>query len=672
MARNKTAQGGISLRRKVTAWLAAILLVTMLSTGIATMAGQWTVRSFDMLLADNAVCYTVQNALKDETQAFARYVRQPTSETEQAYTAACTASEQSLAALPFDYARIGEERYARTWNLLQGYAGYRQERDAFLQLSPSADTYIEQMYHVMALQDYLAEYALRLTQATLEQENALYSSTAAHIRHLPWLYLGLFLMAAVLMLLLIRVLSRAVVRPLLRLAQASRSIAEGDFSSPDLPVKSNDEVGRLTGTFNQMKHAMAQQLTISYAIAVSSLTAILSSIDLNVAVLTAAQRTFVGMSKFSLTAIPFFILAGNIMNQGGIAKRLVDFVMAILGKMPGALLVTNIGTNALFGAISGSASAAAAAVGSMIRDGAEEQGYDPAVTAATNAASSCSGLLIPPSNALITYSLASGGTSVAALFMAGYIPGIIWALCCCVVGVLLAVKLGYKGTPGKFDWKNLGICTLRALPSLSLIIVVIGGIIGGVFSATEGSAIAVAYALILAFCYRSINLKSLWKIIVDSAKMSGMVVFLVGVSNILGWVMAFLQIPDAVAAALLSLTSNKYIILLIMNVILLVSGTFMDVTPAILIFTPLFLPICQSFGMSTIQFGLILVYNLCIGNITPPVGNALFVGIKVGRTSLSKVMPYMLMYYVAIIGGLLLVTFIPAVSTALPQAMGLM
>ena len=372
---------------------------------------------------------------------------------------------------------------------------------------------------------------------------------------------------------------------------------------------------------------------ISYAIAVSSLTAILSSIDLNVAVLTAAQRTFVGMSKFSLTAIPFFILAGNIMNQGGIAKRLVDFVMAILGKLPGALLVTNIGTNALFGAISGSASAAAAAVGSMIRDGADEQGYDPAVTAATNAASSCSGLLIPPSNALITYSLAS---------------------------------------PGKFDWKNLGVCTLRALPSLSLIIVVIGGIIGGVFSATEGSAIAVVYALVLAFCYRSINLKSLWKIIVDSAKMSGMVVFLVGVSNILGWVMAFLQIPDAVAAALLSLTSNKYIILLIMNVILLVSGTFMDVTPAILIFTPLFLPICQSFGMSTIHFGLILVYNLCIGNITPPVGNALFVGIKVGRTSLSKVMPYMLMYYVAIIGGLLLVTFIPAVSTALPQAMGLM
>lgn len=411
---------------------------------------------------------------------------------------------------------------------------------------------------------------------------------------------------------------------------------------------------------------------ISYAIGISSLSAVLLTVDVDVAVLTAAQRTFVGMSKFSLTAIPFFILAGNIMNQGGIARRLVNFVMAILGKLPGALLVTNVGTNALFGAISGSASAAAAAVGSMIREGAEEQNYDPAITAATNAASAPSGLLIPPSNALITYSLASGGTSVAALFMAGYVPGLIWALMCAIVGILLAKKMGYKGTPGKFSWKTLGVATLQALPSLSLIVVVIGGIVGGVFSATEGSAIAVVYSLILSICYKSINLKSLWKIIVDSAKMSGMVVFLIGVSNILGWVMAFTQIPDAVATALLGLTSNKYAILLIMNVILLVAGTFMDVTPAILIFTPLFLPICRGFGMDPIQFGLILVYNLCIGNITPPVGNTLFVGIKIGRTALSKVMPYMLMYYVAIIIGLLLVTYIPTVSLILPRITGLL
>lgn len=410
---------------------------------------------------------------------------------------------------------------------------------------------------------------------------------------------------------------------------------------------------------------------ISYAIGISSLAAILQIVPMDVSVLTGAQRTFVGMSKFSLTAIPFFILAGNLMNQGGIAKRLVDFVLALLGKLPGALLVTNVGANALFGAISGSASAAAAAVGSMLREGEDEQGYDKAVCAATNGASAPSGLLIPPSNALITYSLVSGGTSVAALFLAGYIPGLLWTVCCIVVAVIIAKKKGYQGTPGKFDWKNLFTATMRAIPALSLIIVVIGGIIAGVFTATEGSAIAVVYALILGIFYRNITWKSFWKIVVDSAKMSGMIVFLIGVSNIMGWVMAFTQIPQAISAALLGLTNNPIIILLIMNVILLIAGTFMDVTPAILIFTPLFLPIVKTFGMDPIQFGLILVYNLCIGNITPPVGNTLFVSIKIGNTTLARVMPYMLMYYVAILIGLLLVTYVPAVSLALPAVAGL-
>ena len=410
---------------------------------------------------------------------------------------------------------------------------------------------------------------------------------------------------------------------------------------------------------------------ISYAIGISALAAILQMVTLDVSVLTAAQRTFVGMSKFSLTAIPFFVLAGNLMNQGGIAKRLVDFVLAILGKLPGALLVTNVGANALFGAISGSASAAAAAVGSMVQEGEDKQGYERAVCAATNGASAPSGLLIPPSNALITYSLVSGGTSVAALFLAGYIPGILWAVCCVVVAVIIARKKGYKGTPGKFDWKNLGAATVKAIPALSLIVVVIGGIIAGVFTATEGSAIAVVYALVLGICYRNITWKSFWKILVDSAKMSGMIVFLIGVSNILGWVMAFTQIPQAISAGLLGLTNSPIIILLIMNVILLIAGTFMDVTPAILIFTPLFLPIVKTFGMHPVHFGLILVYNLCIGNITPPVGNTLFVAIKVGKTSLAKVMPYMVMYYASILVGLVLVTYIPAVSMALPTMAGL-
>ena len=417
---------------------------------------------------------------------------------------------------------------------------------------------------------------------------------------------------------------------------------------------------------------LALGVPIAYSIGIAALAAILPTMSLDISVVTAAQRTFVGMSSFSLTAIPFFILAGNLMNQGGIAKRLVDFVMALLGKLPGAMLVTNAGANALFGAISGSASAAAAAVGSMVRQGEEEQGYDPALCAATNGASAPSGLLIPPSNALITYSLASGGTSVAALFLGGYVPGLLWALCCIAVGVILAVRKGYKGTPGKFDWRNLGICTLRAIPALSLIVVVIGGIVGGVFTATEGSAIAVVYALLLGVLYRNINLRSLWAIVVDSAKMSGMVVFLIGVSNILGWVMSFLQIPQAVSAALLGLTDSPIIILLIMNVILLISGTFMDVTPAILIFTPLFLPIVRTFGMHPVQFGLILVYNLCIGNITPPVGNTLFVAIKVGKTTLAKTIPYMVWYYAAILIGLMLVTYVSFLSLGLPTLAGLL
>ena len=410
---------------------------------------------------------------------------------------------------------------------------------------------------------------------------------------------------------------------------------------------------------------------IAFSIGIASIVTIMSTVPLNVAVLTAAQRTFVGMSSFTLTAIPFFILAGNFMNEGGIAKRLVDFVMAILGKLPGALLVTNVGANALFGAISGSASAAAAAVGSMVKSGEDELGYDQGLSAATNGASAPAGLLIPPSNALITYSLVSGGTSVAALFLAGYIPGLIWALACTIVAVAVAKKKGYKGTEGKFSWSNLGRATLAALPSLGLIVVVIGGIVIGVFTATEGSAISVVYSLILGLLYRNLNFKKIINILVESAKMSAIVVFLIGVSNILSWVMAFTGIPQMIGESLLSITTNPIIILLIMNVILLISGTFMDVTPAILIFTPLFLPIVQEFGIHPVQFGLIIVYNLCIGNITPPVGNTLFVAIKIGDTSLAKVMPYMLRYYALILIGLLLVTYVPAISLGLPQAAGL-
>lgn len=261
MEQQTTAQKQMSLRAKATGWLAAILLVTLISIGIATVVGQWTVKAFDTLLEDNAACYAVQDAIKEETRAFEHYVREPSQESSQTFADACAAAEESLAALPFDYAKIGEDRYARTWSLRQGYAGYQKARDAFLQLAPSAEDYVERMYAVMDQQDYLAEYALRLTQATLEQENTTYSSQATRLQRLPWLYFGLLAAAVALMLLLIRVLNRAVVQPLLRLAQASRSIAGGDYTGADLPVHSGDEVGQLTGTFNRMKHAMAEHLS---------------------------------------------------------------------------------------------------------------------------------------------------------------------------------------------------------------------------------------------------------------------------------------------------------------------------------------------------------------------------------------------------------------------------
>lgn len=261
MEQQTTAQKQMSLRAKATGWLAAILLVTLISIGIATAVGQWTVKAFDTLLEDNAACYAVQDAIKEETRAFEHYVREPSQESSQTFADACAAAEESLAALPFDYAKIGEDRYARTWSLRQGYAGYQKARDAFLQLAPSAEDYVERMYAVMDQQDYLAEYALRLTQATLEQENTTYSSHATRLQRLPWLYFGLLAAAVALMLLLIRVLNRAVVQPLLRLAQASRSIAGGDYTGADLPMHSGDEVGQLTSTFNRMKHAMAEHLS---------------------------------------------------------------------------------------------------------------------------------------------------------------------------------------------------------------------------------------------------------------------------------------------------------------------------------------------------------------------------------------------------------------------------
>ena len=409
---------------------------------------------------------------------------------------------------------------------------------------------------------------------------------------------------------------------------------------------------------------------IAVALGVSSVCAILPVMNVDVAVLTGSQRIFSGISVFSLLAIPFFILAGNIMNKGGIAVRLINLAKLITGRAPGALAQTNVLANMLFGSISGSGTAAASAMGSIIGPIEKEEGYDPNFSAAVNIATAPTGLLIPPSNVMITFSLVSGGTSVAALFMAGYIPGILWGLACMLVIYFIAKKRGYRAKT-KFTAKEAGKVVLQAIPCLLLIVIVIGGIIFGVFTATEGSVVAVVYSLILSlFVYKSIKIKDLPKIFKDSAEMTGIIIFLIGVSSIMSWVMAFTNIPAIVSAGLLAISSNKYVIFLLINVILLVVGTFMDMTPACLIFTPIFLPVCTALGMNTIHFGIMMIFNLCIGTITPPVGTTLFVGVKVGGVKIETVFKQLLVYFAAIFAVLMLVTYIPALSLTLPKLLG--
>ena len=409
---------------------------------------------------------------------------------------------------------------------------------------------------------------------------------------------------------------------------------------------------------------------ISIAVGISSFAAMLVILPMKGAMLTSAQRMFVGLDSFALLAIPFFILAGNIMNNGGIAIRLINFSKIISGFFPGSLAQTNVVSNMLFGSISGSGVASAAAVGGIMSPIQKKEGYDPAFSTAVNIASAPTGMLIPPSNTLIVYATVAGSVSISALFMGGYLPGLLWGLSVMIMAGIMAKRRGYiaKHTMTLADCCKV---TIDAIPSLSLIVVVIGGILGGIFTATEASAIAVVYSLILSLGYRSLDIKKLPEIFLSTAKMSAIVIFMLATSSIMSWVMAFTQIPAMIADNLLSVTDNPIIILLIINVILLFVGTFMDPTPAVLIFTPIFLPICMALGMDPVQFGILLVFNLSLGTITPPVGPILFTGCKVSGISIDNVVRTLLPFFFAIFLVLMLVTYVPAISMAIPEMMGL-
>lgn len=411
-------------------------------------------------------------------------------------------------------------------------------------------------------------------------------------------------------------------------------------------------------------------IPIGITLIVASMLAITQSLGFSAAVPSSALKMFQGINIFTLLAIPYFILAGNIMNKGGIALRLINLATALTGRIPGSLAHTNVVANMLFGSVSGSGTAAVSAMGTIMSPAQKEKGYDEDFTTAINIATAPTGLLIPPSTALITYALVSGGTSVAALFLGGIIPGVLWGLSCMIVAYFYTKKKGYVDT-ASITFKEFVKVALDALPSLFLIIIVIGGIVGGVFTATESAAIAVIYSLLLAtVVYKSLSLGELYKVLVESAKLSAIIMFLIGASNIMGWVMSFTGIPNMLADVILGFSDNPILVLLAINLLLLFVGTFLDLTPAILIFTPILLPVAMELGMSPLHFGIMLTFNLCIGTITPPVGNILFAGIKVTNRKIEKVMPHLLKFYAAIFVVLMLVTYIPWFSTFLPSLAG--
>ena len=409
---------------------------------------------------------------------------------------------------------------------------------------------------------------------------------------------------------------------------------------------------------------------IAWSIGLSSIFTMLVSIPAIPAFTTVAQRMATGLDSFSLLAIPFFILAGQIMNRGGIARRLIDFAKTLVGALPGGLAYVNIIAAMLFGAISGSAVAAASALGSMLGKRMEAEGYSKEFATAVNVTSSTTGLVIPPSNVLIVYSLASGGVSIAALFLAGYLPGILTGLLLMLVAAVWAKRKNFP-TGERSSAGQMLRAFPPALPSLFLLVVVIGGIVAGIFTATEASAVAVLYCLVLTFIYREMTLPELPGVFLKSVSTTAIVMLLIGTSMSMSWIMAYENIPQNITSLLLSVSDNKFVILFIINLILLFVGVFMDMTPAVLIFTPIFLPVVTELGMDPTHFGIVMVLNLCIGLCTPPVGSVLFVGVGVAGTSIQKVIRPLLPLFIAMVLALILVTYIPALSLWLPGLFGL-
>ena len=383
--------------------------------------------------------------------------------------------------------------------------------------------------------------------------------------------------------------------------------------------------------------------------------------------MTLIQNYSASINSFTLMAIPFFVLAGEIMGSGGISDRLLKTADACVGHIRGGLAHVNVLASMLFGSMSGSAVADVSSLGSIEVPMMVDGGYDREFSVAVTVASSCQGVLIPPSHNMVMYSLAAGGCSIGALFMGGAVPGITLGILFMIVCYFLAVKRNYPYGERK-SWKEV---IGKAIPALMTVIIILGGVLSGIFTATESAAIACVWAFVVSvFFYKELKIREMPRILLTCTKNLAMIYALIGSAGAFGFMMSYLRVPTMLTNALLGISDNYYVILIIINIMLLVLGCFMDMVPLILLCTPILLPVVQSFGMSTTHFGVMMVYNLCVGLCTPPVGNALFVGCSVGKTTIEKVTKALLPLYATMVVGLVLVTFFPPIVEFLPKMMG--
>ncbi|EAN2566989.1 TRAP transporter large permease [Salmonella enterica] len=417
---------------------------------------------------------------------------------------------------------------------------------------------------------------------------------------------------------------------------------------------------------------LAMGAPIGICIVIASFSTMMLVLPFDISMFATAQKMFSSLDSFALLTVPFFVLSGVIMNSGGIAARLVNFAKLFTGKLPGSLSYTNIVGNMMFGAISGSAIAASTSIDGVMVPMSAREGYDRGFAAAVNIASAPTGMLIPPTTAFILYALASGGTSIAALFAGGLVAGVLWGVGCMLVTLVVAKRRNYR----VFFTVQKGMAlkvAVEAIPSLLLIVIIVGGIVQGIFTAIEASAIAVVYTLLLTMVfYRTLKIKDLPSILLQTVVMTGVIMFLLATSSAMSFSMSITNIPAALSDMILGISANKLVILLVITVFLLIIGAFMDIGPAILIFTPILLPIMAKLGVDPVHFGIIMIYNLAIGTITPPVGSGLYVGASVGKVKVEEVIKPLLPFYGAIIGVLLLITYIPEITLFLPRLLGIM